>query len=303
MKRFLFFILAFVCIFAVAASAEEKFLDFEFSHSAADGKASSDVIECVVNWKNVSDPGLSSVELVIEHSDGLRFGGDCKVTGLADGWALWDPNVKENSVKIALVDDTAVTAGFSDMTLTFTFIVEGEDFSSEYIKLSENYISDFDLNDVTELSRVSILDGSFVVNMPKISLENLGASLRINNTPALRFGVRAQEVGEGIEIGIIYSESAVLTGELTHSSPSAMNVVRLNSLGDGVYTTGAVKLSSNTQKYTFRPYAKLKLVDGSDYYVYFETLERSGETVARAVLETETNEEKRAILESFCSDT
>ncbi len=298
MKRLLFCILALLCLITLFASAETPFLKFEFSHNASESVKTGDEVVCTVKYSEIDPAGLSSVELIVEFSDGLEYNNDASVTGLADAWSFWTPNVGENSIKFGIVDDSVVTPGVNDMTLTFSFKVIGEHFDGEYIRIVENNIYDFDINEVKDFAE-SINAPAFVSNLPEVNVVNKGASLRINNSPALRFGAEITTLPANAEFGMLVSESDKLNGEMTHSTETASEL-SLKLLSDNLFTTEAYSITSNVQKYTFRPFVKLKMNNGSDYYVYFEKLERSAEQVALSELENEKNEEKVKLLKTFC---
>lgn len=302
MKKIFFCIISILCIVAFAAGAETPFLEFSFSHDATETAVKGDVINCTVSYKNIDPVGLSSIELLVSYSDGLVFNNDCASSELDENWAVWQPNVSKNSVKIGIVDESAVTPGTSDIILTFSFTVTSESFTGEFIRLSKNYVYDFNINEVNNISS-DVKNASFAANVPEVKLENKGASLRINNTPALRFGAELVEIPRDAKYGILVSESDELEGELTHSSLSATDLELNNKISDSLYSTAAFAISSNVEKYTFRPYAILKMSDGSDYFVYFEAFERCAQDIARAELEAIPDSANKALLESFLTNT
>ena len=301
MKRLLFCVLTLLCLITLLASAEEPFLKFEFSHDASESVQKGDTVVCTVKYSDIDPLGLSSVELTVEYSDGLEYNRDASATGLQSAWTLWEPNVSEDSIKFGIVDDSVITPGVKDMTLTFSFKVISEGFDGEYIRITENNIYDFDINEVKNVAE-SINAPVFVSNLPETSIENKGASLRINNSPALRFGAEITSIPANAEYGMLVIESDKLVGELTHSTEN-VDLLELKPLAENVFVTDACAIASNTDSYTFRPFVKLVTDSGNDYYLYFNTLERSAEQVALAELETETDAEKVKMLKAFCSDT
>lgn len=301
MKRLLFCVLTLLCLITLLASAEEPFLKFEFSHDASESVQKGDTVVCTVKYSDIDPLGLSSVELTVEYSDGLEYNGDASATGLQSAWTLWEPNVSEDSIKFGIVDDSVITPGVKDMTLTFSFKVISEGFDGEYIRITENNIYDFDINEVKNVAE-SINAPVFVSNLPETSIENKGASLRINNSPALRFGAEITSIPANAEYGMLVIESDKLVGELTHSTEN-VDLLELKPLAENVFVTDACAIASNTDSYTFRPFVKLVTDSGNEYYLYFNTLERSAEQVALAELETEKDAEKVKMLKAFCSDT
>lgn len=302
MKKILFCILTVICTIALTATAETPFLKFEFSCNASDNLQKGDCVECTVKYTDINDTGLSSVEFIVAFSDGLEFNNDAAATGLESGWALWRPNVGDGSVRLAAVDETAVTPGKSDIEITFSFTVTSDNVSREYVQLTENYVYDFNTNEIDSFTS-EVSHAPFWVGIPEIRVENAGASLRINKAPALRFGLKYDTLPEDTVIGVLVSESAEVDGELTHSSPSAKELSADVQIADGFFSTDAFEISSNTVKYTFRPFVILSMGDGGAYYMYFEALERSASDIAAAELETETDEKTQEILKGFISGT
>ena len=302
MKKILFCILTVLCILTLTTGAETPFLKFEFSHNGAEVLKKGDSVVCKVKYSDINSEGLSSAEFVIHHSNGLEFNNDAVATGLESGWSLWKPNVKDGSVRFAIVDDTTVVPGRNNFEITFSFTVKSDKFSKESLSVSDNYIFTFNGEEINDFPTETPPD-FFLVSMPEVTLENAGASLRINNTPALRFGVKYDTLPEGAELGVIVSESDKLDGELTHSSSAAHILDVGNNISDGFYCTDAFEISSNSEKYTFRPYVKLELADGNGYYLYFDALERSAADVALAELDTETDPQLREMLDSFIPKT
>jgi len=302
MKKILICILTLICVIAFTATAEEPFLKFEFSCDAGEKLQNGDTVVCRAKYTDINDKGLSSVEFAVAFSDGLRFNNDAAATGLENGWVLWNPNVGDGSVRFAAVDETVVMAGKKDIEITFSFTVISDSISNEYVQLVENYAYDFDMNEVTDFTS-SLSHNPFWVGLPKVSVENAGASLRINKTPALRFGLKYEALPEDARAGVLVCESDKLEGELNHSTASSKELFSDNKIKDGFYSTDALEITSNTEKYTFRPFVMLETSDGGEYYMYFEPLERSAADIAASELAVESDEEVQEILKGFISGT
>ena len=298
MKKILFCILTVVCVITLTAGAQSPFLRLEFSCDPGENPQKGDVVTCTVRYTDINEAGLSSIEFSVDFSDGLEFNNDAVATGIPSGWELWKPNVSENGVKFAVVDDTVVTPCKNDIEITFSFTVASDKVSREYVQLTESYIYDFDTNEVGDIDS-SISHSPFMTNIPDVSVENVGASLRINKSPALRFGLKYDVLPDGAKVGVLVCETAKLDGELTHSTTLSKELDAVNKVSDGFYCTNAFEISSNFEKYTFRPFVMLPMSDGGEYYLYFDALERSASDVAAAELEDETDETLREILKGF----
>ena len=302
MKKIFLFILLTICLLGFSTTAETPFMNVSLEADTDYILYRGDVIECRINYTDIDSIGLSSVELFIDFSDGLRYNSDATATGLSEEWSLWPPSMDNGLLKIGVVDDSAVTPGVSDFEIKFSFTVVSDSFSNEYVKIAEHYAYDFDINSVENVGgNISAIE--FAVNVPQAKVENLGASLRINNVPAIRFGMKCLTLPENAECGILVIESAKLDGELTATSEGVIILDADIKLSDDVLTTEAFEITSSNTKYTFRPFAILKTFDGENFVVYFDTLERSAEDIAKMSLETETDSTKRTLLEAFCTST
>ena len=300
MKKLILSLFILICLVTLTAGADTPFLNFEFGHGNTENLVKGDTVDFTFEINDIQEPGLSSIEMVIVHSDGIKFD-KATAEGLVSGWTIWDPNVSDGTVKLAIVDDTVVTPGLSDITLTVSFTVDTDEYKKQSVKLSELYIYDFDINEVTDFSK-KVDEAEFFVNTPEYSLVNKGASLRVNNTPALRFGAQAVSLPSDVSVGMLYCKTSELYGELTHSAQNA-KALELKQLSGDVYVTDAVGFESNTEKFTFRPYVEIINGDGSKTYVYYDTLERSAEQVALAELESGVTSDMEEKLKGFCSNT
>lgn len=302
MKKILFCILTLICVFAFTATAKTPFLKFEFSNNAGESLQKGDTVVCTAKYSDINDKGLSSVEFAVAFSDGLEFNNDVTATGLTNGWALWNPNVSGGSIRFAAVDETVVMPGKSDFEITFSFTVTEDNVSREYVQLTENYVYDFDMNEVEEFTS-SVSHEPFWVGIPDVAVENAGASLRINKTPALRFGLKYEVLPENATVGVLVCESTKLDGELTHATASSRELSAKNKIADGFFSTDAFEIASNAEKYTFRPFVILPTSDGGEYYMYFDALERSASDIASSELAVESDTAVQEILKGFISGT
>lgn len=294
MKKIVCIFAIFVfCAFTITGSANEPFLSFEFQSSTHNAVYKGDVVECSVKFGDIQEPGLSSVELLFSYSEGLLFNNDCTGVGFCQDFELWEPNVdlQNRTVKIVAIDESVVTPCKSDFEIKFSFTVTAEELGVEHIKILKRIISDFDVVEREDIKE-SIFEEGFVVNVPRV--ENIGASLRVNNTPSLRFGARAED-SQNYEIKMLVCEGTL--DELTCDTEGAQ-IYTLNKTGE-LLSTEPVEFTANSKEYTFRPFVTLP--DG--HVVYYEALTRSAEYVAKRELAVETDKKIRELLSTFCTNS
>ncbi len=304
MKKFLFFIVLTLCILlGASAVADEPLLEVSFSNNAADTISKGDVVVYTLKCENIKEPGLSSYDLIFDYSEGLSYNNDCSVASLPEGWVLWDPVDKNGEVRVGVIDESVVSAGFDNMELTLSFTVISEDFTEESVVLSQRDFYDFDLN-LREDYTFADTTAGFFANMPDVTLENIGASLRLNHTPALRFGAKLSGESEGIVFGMLVCESDKLEGELSHTTDEAKVYTFTKPLFDNTYSTPAIEVSSNTEKYTFRPFVTFTTKNTQkSVNILFDELSRSVLDVAQLALENETDSSKTELLGAIISGT
>ena len=301
-KTKLFLAISFaILVFSFVSFATSPFLKASFDVSCVSALKKGDTVTCTFKCEDITATGLSSFEIFIKYSDGLAFKNDCAVSALPDGWTLWEPYDQNGVLKIGVVDESVENACFDDVEVTLSFEVETDKASEEYVKVSECYFYDFDLNERVDVDK-DFKDVSFDVNKAEFQVKNLGASLRLNNTPALRFGAEIDEI-KG-EAGMIVIEKDKLSGELTRESEGARDFKFSSPLKDNVYTTEAVEISSLDTEYVFRPYVIYTPENETEpVCVLFETLSRSARQVATKALEVETDGEKKQLLNSLVNPT
>lgn len=299
MKKTILLLSVLFGLFMFSANAEESFAEFSFTVKGSDFLKCGDTVECEIEYKNIGSTGLSSAEVIIGYTDGVKFNNDVFVVGLDDSWSLWSPNVSRDKIKMAIVDDSTQTPGRNDIKITFSFTVVSDTVTLERIELLENSIYDFDINEVTEDCSVTLSDESFLVNLPKIEIKNMGASLRINNSPAIRFAARC-DIADGVKVkpGMLVAKTTELSGELNHFVQSAIVCDFVKNNGE-VFITKDFEISSNTEKYTFRPFVLVELADSTEHIIYFDTLERSAEDISGFAIENETDPKKLQLLQAF----
>ena len=286
MKKVLMLVML-LCVFAVSGLGNEPFLTLEFSHNATNNTKIGDKIDCVVSVSEIKAPGISSFEFNVAISDGLAFNNDETSEGLEKPWAVWAPNTNtEGLVKFAVVDESAETSGMQDFKIKFSFTVTEENLSFEELSLFEYHVYDFDMNEKDNVE-ISLSNDRFAVNAPNI--ENLGASVRLNNTPAIRFGAKIDFLPDEIECGMLVGEGE----NITHNTADVV-IYELKKDGE-LFTTEPVEINSKTKAYTFRPFVRTN----SGEYVYYEELSRSAKDVAEFAGKVETDESKKTLISYF----
>ncbi len=303
MKKLLFLAACILLVASIAGFtfASSPLLSVEFSTTASDTLKKGDMVEYTVMCRDITSPGLSSFDLVFDYSEGLSYNGDMESSPLPEGWVMWEPVDENGKIRVGVIDESVVSAGFDDIKLTFSFTVESDSFTEESVTVTQRDFYDFDLN----LSEYTFIDStaSFLVNMPDITFENIGASLRLTGKTALRFGAKLHGDSRGVVLGMLVCPSDKLDGELTHTVEDASVYTFTKPLFDNTYSTPAVETDADTE-YTFRPFVKLTTKNtGRDVHVMFEEEKRSAKSVALLALENETDSKKIALLESVISGT
>lgn len=258
--------------------------------------------------------GIASAHFSYDYSDSLEFDGDVTLSGL-NGWEVSDLTDNNGNLSFTISGPSTTNA----FAVKFTFNVAFNPTSRLSLDLDD--VKLYDEND----SRVSIKKQSTSCTMNAKSVvplfENIGASLRINNTPALRFGMRVEKdtvykeaFGSGkysysssdyLKFGMLCIEKSALKGELTVDTKGAHKEIFKTTFSDNsnevvfVYTIN--NISSNTLEYVTRPYVEYKTDDGDVVYFYGETKTRSAEYVAKTELKSETDTAKRELLNKFIS--
>lgn len=263
---------------------------------------------------------LSKAELTYTYSDGIVFEDDVKVIGLPEGWEI-SGLVNSNNVLSFTVADGSGSSPITgrDLDITFSFIVATVSGSQQSVNLSEVVLYD-ELGDTIRYSK-KVSNNTFTTEASIPTVENIGASLRINNIPALRFGMTvAKDERFGIvfpdgfdasskemKFGLLLVEKNKLFGELTVNTASVTDVVFTEEFSSTnneivfVYTLNDVK--DYSKEYAFRPYVMYRETPNGAYqYHYGETRTRSAKSVAEMELLSETSTKKIEMLKKFIEE-
>lgn len=269
---------------------------------------------------NLYDVSLSKADFRYTYSDGIVFQNDVKVIGLPEGWSITTPVNSNNSLSFTVKDDSGKNAITGrDLDVTFSFKVAAVSGSQQFVTLSDAILYD-ESGDTINLS-MKTTNNTFTTEATIPHVKNIGASLRINNTPALRLGMTvAKDERFGIvfpdgfdpessemKFGMLVIEKNKLSGELTVNTSSAVKELFTQEFSSTnneivfVYTIDEVK--SFTKEYVFRPYVMYRETpDGEYQYHYGETRTRSAKTVAEMELLSETSTKKIEMLKKFIEE-
>jgi hypothetical protein len=148
------------------------------------------------------------------------------------------------------------------------------------------------------------------------SFENLGAALRINNTPALRFGMRVEKdeiftetfgskynSSSSMKFGIVSINKASLKGELgVETKDARVKIIETpfsETSSEIIFVDTIENFSENTTEYVFRPFVKYENQNGEEIYYYGDVKTRSAKYVASAELKSTVDENKKKLLNNF----
>lgn len=262
--------------------------------------------------------GLSRAELEYTYSDGLIFNGDIKVIGLPDDWVVSEPVNSNNTLSFFISDENGDNPILGrNLDITFSFKVATVSGSQQSVNLSGVVLYNKNGNNIAPISK-KVVNNAFITEATIPTVSNIGASLRINNIPALRFGMTvakdesfATTFPDGFDpdsteakFGMLIIENSELSEELTADTQEATNKVFTEEFSSTnneiifVYTLEGV--TDYTKDYIFRPYVMYRETPDGDYqYHYGETKIRSARTVAEMELLSETSTKKIEMLKKF----
>lgn len=290
-------------------------------------KLSSDADEFVYNGgsvkytteiSDVGADGLSRADLEYTYSDGLIFGDDIKVIGLPDGWTVGQPAIGNNKLVFSVFDETGenhITG--RNLDITFSFTVATVSGSQQSVNLTSVILKDKRGITIAPISK-RVTNNTFVTEASIPMVKNIGASLRINNTPAMRLGMtvakderfhRAFPDGfkpdnADMKFGMLIIEKSKLVGELTMDTRSATSTVFTEEFSSTnneiVFVHTLSNLTDYKKDYVFRPFVMYRESSDSEYkYHYGETKTRSAKTVAELELLSEVSTKKIELLKKF----
>ena len=262
--------------------------------------------------------GLSSVDLEYTYSDGLIFNKDVKVMGIPTGWAISDVLNENNKLTFTVSDQSAENPITSrNLDIVFSFEVATVAGSQQSVNLTSAILKDKHGITIAPISK-RVTNNTFVTEASVPTVNNIGASLRINNTPALRFGMtvakderfqRAFPDGfdannTEMKFGMLIVEKSKLSGELTvntnDSTKTVFTEMFSHTNNEIVFVHTLSSVTDYKKDYVFRPFVMYRETpDGEYQYHYGETKTRSARTVAEMELLSETSTKKIELLNKF----
>lgn len=316
------------CIALAAGGVELPMIPIG-STSTVNVKLSSDADEFVhsggkviytTGISNIYNVSVSRVDLRYTYSDGIVFGNDVKVIGLPDGWSVSNVENSNNTLSFTVKDDgtsNAVTG--RDLDITFSFKVATVSGSQQSVNLSDAIVYD-DKGDTVSLS-LKATNNTFTTEASIPTVKNIGASLRINNTPALRLGMIVSKDecfnivfpegydpdSQAMKFGMLIIEKSKLSGELTVTTGGVTKEIFSEEFSSThneiVFVHTIDKVTDYDKEYVFRPYVMYRETPDGEYkYHYGETKTRSAKTVAEMELLGETSTKKIEMLNKFIED-
>lgn len=283
--------------------------------SNADSKVlAGSSVEFTTRVEGISSSGVASAHLVYNYSDCLEFDGEVVLNGLP-GWTVSDLKDENNTLSF----DISGPEIRSDFAVKFTFNVSLAPTPRPSVRFDSAYLYSEEGRIVNATKSSS--NNSFNVESVVPSFDNLGASLRINNTPALRFGmmVKKDEVyksafGNGsysysssdkIKFGMLCIAKDKLDGALTVDTEGVyvknFTSALIDNTNEVVFVYQYDNLGSNTMEFVTRPFITYELDNGEKVYFYGAVKTRSAEYVAEVELKSETDSKKKELLKKFIS--
>ena len=269
----------------------------------------------VVNFNTEITPdeatGIKEATLSYVYSDSLEFDGNVTLSGLPSGWKASKYTDTNNVITFTVRNSTVSSPIKTAFSVKFSFTVSSDPVSDLSVTFGTLKIVNGEGKTETNVPK-SYRNNTFKSKSLIPLFENLGASLRINNTPTLRFGMRVEkdEVFDGIftsgnyssdadmKFGIISINKNSLSGELTATTNGArvkvLETVFSETASEVVFVDTLDSFPSNTTEYVFRPFVLYKNV-----YYYGDVKTRNAEFVASAELRSTVDSNKIALLNKF----
>lgn len=265
-----------------------------------------------------ADKKFASATVNYKVSDGLEIEGEPVFTTLSDSWSVKEyaladgvlllkvaTDKVEDAVSELTIEITLKATSTGEKSVVFDSVSATDKFNMYFIVVSKKATN----NTFTVLAeKEEVLPPSFV---------NMGAALRINNTPALRFGmmVEKDEVYKSaftgnfqysadgdMKFGMLMVEKDRYLEPLTINHTDVTNKIFTEALresDDGVtFALTLEEVDDYGKEYVFRPYVMIR--DGAEYlYFYGEEKTRSARGVAESALASETDSKKIELLNKF----
>ena len=259
--------------------------------------------------------GITSGHFSYDYSDGLEFAGDVYLSG-APGWTVSGITDENNTLSFD-IEGEEITSTFA---VRFTFNVAVAPTSRQSVKLDTASLYDTKSNRVVVTKNSS--NNSFSVESVVPDFDNLGASVRINNEPAIRFGMRVEKddvykkaFGSGsysysssdkIKFGMLCIAKDALDGVLTIDTKGVyvknFKETFIDNSNELVFVYEIDPIGSKTYSYATRPFISYELDNGEVVYFYGVTKTRNAEYVAQTELKSETDAAKKELLNKFINE-
>lgn len=276
-----------------------------------------DIVQFTTNITEIESEGLSSVNVVYTFSEGLSFNNDVKIIGAPEGWSATAPVVSNNVLSFTVSGATAVVNRTLDFTFSFTVV--GRSGSELSVAMSDVELYNGNGNKETKFDK-KVLNSTFSTEAAVPNMSNIGASLRINNTPALRLGMLVTKdskfnkyfpSGEfiysenaDVKFGMVIIEESKLNGDLKVTTANATSKIFETAFSSNVNEVVFVHTINNVtdydKSYVFRPFVMYREAGESEYtYSYGDVRTRSAKKVAELELVSEVSTKKIELLKKF----
>lgn len=266
----------------------------------------------------IGTEGLSKVELSYTYTNGLEFRNDVKVIGIPSGWEISEITNENNVISFSVSDATGENpVSGRDLDITFSFRVASVSGSQLSVNFSDLSLYNKYGETVTRLTK-RVTNNTFTTEASIPNIRNIGASLRINNDPALRLGmivskdarfIRAFPDGfkadnADVKFGMLVIEETKLRGELTVKTSGVTQEIFKESFSEStneiIFVHTVNNVTNYKKNYVFRPFVMYRETpDGEYMYHYGEAKTRSAKTVAEMELLSETSAKKIEMLNKF----
>ena len=266
----------------------------------------------------INEDGISRAEIEYAYTGAFTYLENFYASGLPEGWSAVSSKTSYGKLLITLNKNDSVKNLTSNATLTFSFEVDPE--ANAEMSIGFGRVNLYDaFGEEINLFDKKVYKCSFSAYTATPAFNNIGASLRINNIPALRFGVvvtkdsvfdKYFENGDfsysedaEVKFGMLLIPTSKLEGELKRDNPLARVEIFESAFSensnDVVFTMVENNVTDYKVSYTFRPFMMHKNPDGTYTYIYGDTLSRSAEGVAKAELLHATDEVVKYLLQKF----
>lgn len=298
---------------------EKSFLSASLTSDASGNYVLGDSVVFTTNLTSSSaDKKFASATVKYKVSSGLALVGEPVFTTLPDSWSIREYTL-ENGVLSLKVATDKVEDALSELKIEFTLKA---DYSGEKSVTFDSVSATDKFNMYFIVVSMKATNNTFTVLGEKEevlppSFSNLGAALRINNTPALRFGmtVEKDEVYKSaftgnfeysaecdMKFGMLVIEKSKYSAPLTPNHADVTNKIFTEALSESdervTFALTLDEVDDYGKEYVFRPYAMVKY--GDEYlYFYGDEKTRSAKGVAGSALASETDQKKIELLNEF----